>query len=65
MGGSIVHSMWCMQDPPIPVPTPMPKTVMNAALYLQGPNVWQVLLLSHVLLSCKLHAAPSLLVRQP
>ncbi|KAK9903383.1 hypothetical protein WJX75_004519 [Coccomyxa subellipsoidea] len=27
-------------DPVIPSPTPTPKNMLNAALYLQGPNVW-------------------------
>ncbi|CAL8465269.1 g4804 [Coccomyxa elongata] len=37
------HGYGCLlwlQDPVIPSPTPTPKSMLNAALYLQGPNIW-------------------------
>ena len=34
-----------LQDPVIPSPTPTPKSMLNAALYLQGPNIWSALAL--------------------
>ena len=49
----------CSQNLPIPVPTPTPATVMNAALYLQGPNVWQVSVPMYMLCIAELHCMTS------
>ena len=49
----------CLQNPPISVPTPTPATVMNAALYLQGPNVWQVSVPMYKLCIAELHCMTS------